>query len=229
MKITVSNTSLLRKLKEYGSKYDEDVLIEKATISKHLVKILSPKQDERDVQLSETATSKASSSSTTTPDQTISGDQQHKSASMQNSALSSENSKSIAPQPTIELTGSGIHFVIDNFDLRQEVRDMTAENQNKDFHWTNINCIKNRVSGAHLPNDKPICKLSDLPNGSVLPNAKDHVKNRDNYVVLVQRIMVEHIPALNFLTGAVQKHIPHMYSKEMAQSSTKVILNTHTT
>lgn len=37
MKITVSNTTLLRKLKEYGSKYDEDVLIEKATVSKHLV------------------------------------------------------------------------------------------------------------------------------------------------------------------------------------------------
>ena len=88
MKITVSNTTLLRKLKEYESKYDKDVLIEKATVSKHVVKILSPKQDERDVQLSETATS-----STTTPDQTISGDQQHESASMQNSTLSSENSK----------------------------------------------------------------------------------------------------------------------------------------
>ena len=56
----------------------------------------------------------------------------------------------------------------------------------------------------------------------MLPNAKDHLKNRDDYIVLVQRILVEHIPALNFLTGAVQKHIPHIYSKEMAQPTTKV-------
>ena len=36
---------------------------------------------------------------------------------------------------------SGMQFVIDNFDLRQDVRDMTCENQNKDYHWTNHNCV----------------------------------------------------------------------------------------
>ena len=92
-----------------------------------------------------------------------------------------------------------IHFVMDNFDLRQEVKDMTAGNQNKDYHWTNHNCIKNRVSGINLASDKPICKLSDLPNGSVLPQAKDHINNRENYIVLVERIIVDYIPALNFL------------------------------
>jgi len=69
---------------------------------------------------------------------------------------------------------SGMQFVIDNFDLRQDVRDMTGENQNKDYHWTNHNCVLNRVTGAHLDNDKPACDLNDLSNGSVLPQARDH-------------------------------------------------------
>lgn len=125
-------------------------------------------------------------------------------------------------QQTVTSTSNGMNFVMDNFDLRQEVKDMTADNQNKDYHWTNHNCVKNRVSGAHLANDKPICKLSDLPNGAVLPQAKDHLNIRENYIVLVQRIIVEYIPALNFLNNAVQKHIPHAYSKEMAQPTTKV-------
>ena len=115
--------------------------------------------------------------------------------------------------------------MIDNFDLRQEVKDMTADNQNKDFHWTNHNCIKNRVSGSHLANENPCCKLSDLPNGSVLPQAKDHINNREDYIVLVERIIVDYIPSSSFLKSSVQKHIPHMYSKEMAQPTTKVLKN----
>ena len=40
---------------------------------------------------------------------------------------------------------SGMQFVIDNFDLRQNVREMTCESQNKDYHWINHNCVLNSV------------------------------------------------------------------------------------
>ena len=118
---------------------------------------------------------------------------------------------------------NGFQFVIDNLDLRQDVKDMRSDNQNKDFHWTNMNFVMNRVSGLHLPDDEPIRQLSDLPNGAVLPQAKDHPNSRENYIVLVGRIITECIPALNFLKHAVQKHIHHKYSVEMAQCSTKVV------
>jgi len=121
------------------------------------------------------------------------------------------------------LYSNGFQFVIDNLDLRQDVKDMTSDNQNKDFNWTNMNFVMNRVSGLHLPDEEPICQLSDLPNGAVLPQAKDHLNNRENYKVLVGRIITECIPVLNFLKHAVQKHIHHKYSVEMAQCSTKVI------
>ena len=117
---------------------------------------------------------------------------------------------------------SGMQFVIDNFDLRQNVREMTCESQNKDYHWINHNCVLNRVSGAHLDNTKPVCDINDLPYGTLLPQARDHLNNRENYIVLVQRVLVECIPALGFLKDAVKKHIPHEYSKEMGQKTTKV-------
>lgn len=117
---------------------------------------------------------------------------------------------------------SGMQFVIDNFDLRQNVREMTCESQNKDYHWINHNCVLNRVSGAHLDNTKPVCDINDVPYGTLLPQARDHLNNRENYIVLVQRVLVECIPALGFLKDAVKKHIRHEYSKEMGQKTTKV-------
>ena len=68
--------------------------------------------------------------------------------------------------------------------------------------------------------------MNDLPYGTLLPQARDHLNNRENYIVLVQRVLVECIPALGFLKDAVKKHIRHEYSKEMGQKTTKVQHNT---
>ena len=54
---------------------------------------------------------------------------------------------------------SGFTIVIDNWDMRQEVRNMLAEHQNIDIHWVNCNIVENWVSGNHIPDDKPIRDL----------------------------------------------------------------------
>ena len=46
----------------------------------------------------------------------------------------------IAPGHPTELS-PGFKFPFDNFDIRQNVRDMTEDNQNKDIHWVNHNAI----------------------------------------------------------------------------------------
>ena len=66
--------------------------------------------------------------------------------------LSTVSIESVASKPAIAVNRCGIHFATDNIDFRQEVKDMTAENQNRDFHCTNHNYIKNKISGAHLAN-----------------------------------------------------------------------------
>ena len=73
---------------------------------------------------------------TTTSNQQTLCDQQESACMDNGTCLLSKNNKNMAPQslPAVAVTGCGMHFVMDNFDLRQEVRDMTADNQNKDFH-----------------------------------------------------------------------------------------------
>lgn len=39
---------------------------------------------------------------------------------------------------------------------------MTEDNQNKDLHWVNHVKITNRVSGNHLPDDKPTLDSCNL-------------------------------------------------------------------
>ena len=49
-----------------------------------------------------------------------------------------------------EKLSPGCKYAVDNFDIRQNVRDMTEEDQNKDYHWVNHNRVVNRVNDSHL-------------------------------------------------------------------------------
>ena len=117
---------------------------------------------------------------------------------------------------------AGSHYVIDNFDMFQKVRDMSEDRQNKDIRWVNHNKIVNRVSANHLANDGPICDLDDVDNSKLIPCVSDNISQRREYITLVERIVVSSIPYLSFCTDIVSQHIPHKHSKESAIKSDKV-------
>lgn len=116
----------------------------------------------------------------------------------------------------------GFKFPFDNFDIHQNVRNMTEENQNKDLHWVNHNAVKNRVSGNHLPNNVPICDIKELDNAKLLPNSMDNILQRENYIKLVGRVITQEIPYLNFCEDTFPQHISHAHSEEMAKKSEKI-------
>ena len=64
----------------------------------------------------------------------------------------------------------GIKLTLDNIDISKKTHDMTELYQNPDAHYCTLMSTKNRVSGNHLVNNKPICELSKLENGSFCPN-----------------------------------------------------------
>ena len=51
-----------------------------------------------------------------------------------------------------------------------------------------------------------------------------NIQLRHNYIVLVSRIIVEHLECFSFLKDVCIFHIPHKYSKEMAKKSETVSL-----
>ena len=71
-----------------------------------------------------------------------------------------------------------------------------------------------------------IIKLSSSPLSpstsvySIIPTTADYQTLKDNFVVLVARILVKHLPyfAEDF-KGLVERHIVHNYSREMAKKS----------
>ena len=99
----------------------------------------------------------------------------------------------------------------------------TEEHQNVDVHWVTHLSVENRVSGNHLSSEKPDNgDLLHMENGLCLPSGHEHHLQRENYITLTERAIVE-IPSLAFLKPVVCKHIPHLYSKEMREKSEMVL------
>ncbi|KAJ7393014.1 hypothetical protein OS493_008262 [Desmophyllum pertusum] len=127
---------------------------------------------------------------------------------------------------TVEGTLNGtFKIVLDNIDLRITTRDMTCDRQNKDIHWVNHNAVKNRVTPGN--NKRVQLDLSLLDYCQLLPSAADHEKLRKDFTHLVSRVLVEHLPCMQFLQTVCLQHIPHQYSNEMAQKSEKVFFKRH--
>ena len=74
-----------------------------------------------------------------------------------------------------------------------------------------------------MPDDKPtLDSVMQLDNCKVIPSVPDHISQRGNYIVLIERILTEEIACLSFCTDVVAGHIPHRHSKEMMMKSEKV-------
>ena len=120
------------------------------------------------------------------------------------------------------LIDRGYKHVIDNFNMRKEVADMTEEHQNINENWVTHLVVKNRVSGSHLTDEHCTDGVCDMENGKVVPSKEEHELQHENYVTLVERIITEHITCLQFLQDVVIRHIQHTYSKEMKEPTQSV-------
>ena len=114
----------------------------------------------------------------------------------------------------------GFAIIFDNIDGKLERRHMSKDKQNLDYHWVNHKIVMNRVSGTNL--DSSPRDLLSVPNIVFLPSIKDQQLQRHNYIVLVSRILVDHLECFEMLKDVCVRHIPYKYSKEMAKKSESV-------
>ena len=121
----------------------------------------------------------------------------------------------------------GRKMVFDNLDYSQEVHWMTEDHQNTDCHYVTAMSTENRVPGMGLSTETPQFGLLDMENGDCLPSALDNAKQRDNYIKLVERIIVNNIPCLEYLASACTNHIPHQYSGEMRKKTDTVSMDSN--
>ena len=117
----------------------------------------------------------------------------------QHDASSTQGSTPSAPLSVLVTPDKGRKIVFDNFDFKQHVHSMTEDNQNIDIHWVTHMAVENRVSGNHLSSVKPSPEnLLQMENGLCLPSRHEQHLQRENYISLTERALVE-LPCLEFL------------------------------
>ena len=116
------------------------------------------------------------------------------------------------PKPSV-----GFKLTTDNVDYTLNVHYMTEEHQNNDKHYVSINATVNRVSANHLSDESTASGINQMENGKCIPNHFEQKAQRNNYIALVQRVIVEHVPCLGFGKDLLENQIPHIYTKETSQ------------
>ena len=221
MRLTVSSTHFLKKMDEFAETFDTILDKGKQQGSEMLKKTLNARHGDTtipvlsDVEQNRFDPQLPTSNQTSTLFNTIHPSQ----------AVTQEKCEDCSPMDAVIINPSnGFSVVVDNWDLRQEVRHMTSDHQNSDIHWVNHNTVENRVSGNHLPDDKPVKNIMDIENKDLLPSIADHKELYNNYLVHIQRILTKRIPSLEGLSSNVPKHIKHIHSGEMSKKSKKVFI-----
>lgn len=199
LKLTCSNTSTLSKLDILGAHHNEVLITAKERISQEQVKLK---------ELTERVTDQVHACSGNCLEDCLEAQ-----ASFEAQDLLKQHQMASHP---------GFVIAFDNIDLELKVKNMTMSKQNRDIHWVNHKMFINRVHGNSLPCDGPHCDLSEVSNSNSLPSIKDQKRQRFNYIVLVSRILIQYFDGFGPLKDVCIQHIPHKYSKEMCEKSTKV-------
>lgn len=109
----------------------------------------------------------------------------------------------------------------DNVDMYVKTKHMSSDKQNKSIHWFAMNAIQERVS-LKCTSTEQIKSILDVENSEFLPSAEDNSKLLQDFIPLASRVLVNKVPDLQCLKGAVMKHIPHQYSQLMKKKSVQV-------
>lgn len=111
--------------------------------------------------------------------------------------------------------GDNLQGTGDNWDMKIRPHDL---------HYFASNLIVERVPCDNLSKTAPQQDLLSLPNSTFLLSSVEAKKLREDFKVLVARVLVANIPHLSFLKSIIPQHIPHKYQQEMAAKSTIIPL-----
>jgi hypothetical protein len=119
----------------------------------------------------------------------------------------------------------GFKLTIYNVDYKHNVHYMTEKHENNAKHCVSINATVNSVSANHSSDESTASGINQVENGKGIPNHFEQKAQRDNYIALVQREIVEHVSCLGFGKDLSEKHIPHIYTKETSQPTDSVTIS----
>ena len=120
--------------------------------------------------------------------------------------------------------GATYRGVGDNWDLKILKDHVRKSIQNEDLHLFSSTLIKNRIDFTHLPNDKPIGKISELQYSKIVPNKEEWGYFAYTCKILILRILIEFFPEFKIFDGIYPEHISHQFSHLTKNKSTTATL-----
>ena len=113
----------------------------------------------------------------------------------------------------------------DNLDWTRRPSIYSGDRDTESIHWFNLLAYENRVIDWDLSDKCPIKNIMDLENSTFIPSPEEHSQLKDEFVVLVLRILTKTCKYFQQFANIVPAHIPHQYRKEMSCQSKVVNMN----
>ena len=106
-------------------------------------------------------------------------------------------------------SGQDMRVVFDNFDFRVLANIILRNHRNSDMHWIAQYVKFDSVPSQHLDDSKPnVSSIKDLDNSNNLMSKAELEQQRNDFI-LVARVLLEFVPALEPLRDVVPFHILH--------------------
>lgn len=95
----------------------------------------------------------------------------------------------------------------------------TLTSQTVSMHWSNAIAVKDRCDFSALADEAPLPILLSSDANGYLFNSTDLKELLKNVSILVERVLVQHIPSFSKYSNLVVDHISHQFSSEMSTHS----------
>ena len=116
-------------------------------------------------------------------------------------------------------------FVGDNVDKKKGVRDIRSDHHGELKHMFSLLAIKGSVKPPPTVQNFVPISLSALPVSHFLPTKSDVAAVKKNLIILISRVLCEHIKPLKCIKQVLVHHIPHIDSSDMAKKSDTIVLD----
>ena len=130
----------------------------------------------------------------------------------------------LSPPPHSEANTVTYKLVGDNIDKNVKPREMRSNVQTRSLHYFHTYAVRDRVDMSQYSSNSGNVDFGNIHLQEVLPTCRDEVALRDNFAILVGRILAKYMPFFGTLAKNLERHIPHEFSTEMSRKSEVVML-----
>ena len=113
--------------------------------------------------------------------------------------------------------GMEFEFVSDNVDKKMGVRDIRTGFHGEMKHMYSILAIFSRTPSS--PARGSNTSLESINPDNILPTPENVLRVKQNLAILVSRVVCRYISCLKHFSVAIQSHITHKFSDQMAGKS----------